>query len=978
MRSSGEDLDYPGGDLGASPVTREGTALIHRPDPDVELANPVPAASVDEFNGAYALLSLQGHRPPEVVLEESKGGTQQFGTRKWGFEQSGSDKWSLEQFSTLKEGQLQCNTAKQSKLEAGKKKEQMLNEKSDIAGVDIRHNDLMLNKQAKIDAPFDDVDCISDVECLVSDTELPPRRGNNPNMWEGFYGVNNVPGPQTHELERRYEEMVNEVLAVRREMQLMKDERDQLSTRLYTVMEKKKRKPKVVEEAERSQRIFFNRQSLDDGRMVALDEPCWVDQFPVQSLNETQADYRELVTRREHQRPLYQAMQMQSGPIHEQTSEKDQLKSSVLSDTERYSNDMGWMSMANQRRPVNSRNQQISQSQFAYREQPVSLLMPMNSSMFGQMPVTMTDPVQSPMISGSKVDTTWSKMGPVVTTAIQQVPTEEQENKCQRVSGTELNRSDNRNAMQPTSTEEWKEMVTQLQVVCSQLSKLGVSTTEAVLTKSDHNVSEKVMDERSTIVTPVVNEKETTRTTEPVSAGTTAVVTTAKPELKTIATVRDGATMKPVTEAEPVASVLKSPSRSDESGCLPAVKPKQWIKLERFDGQSPIEAFLAKYEICAAHNQWTDSERLSQLICSLSGNAAQVLWDFSSSGVTSWSALVERLRLRYGSSDQTALYRTQLRARRQKDGESLHALAQDVRRLMVLAYPGTANEMSETVAVDAFLDALNDFELAMRVRDRDPTTLDLACKIAVRLEANQSSRRREEHFDKRNGRVKTVREGEMITESLAARLQEQMAAMERRQQQFEQRLAAQANASAKETEQTFLKTPWQTSWRQSPGVNRRNREEDNRNWRGRRLNDRCYFCGQQGHYQRNCPQKQNSLEPNGDGTVPDETTNTRHIKGSTNAYLKVRVHGRNVLALVDSGSEMSLIPASLIDLKSLTESQRTLKAVNGSSVRVLGEVNVAFEISGVWFVVHCLVAEHLSEMILGLEWLAETKSHMEF
>src|SRR5678815_1896472 len=29
LRSSGEDLDYPGGDLGASPVTREGTALIH-------------------------------------------------------------------------------------------------------------------------------------------------------------------------------------------------------------------------------------------------------------------------------------------------------------------------------------------------------------------------------------------------------------------------------------------------------------------------------------------------------------------------------------------------------------------------------------------------------------------------------------------------------------------------------------------------------------------------------------------------------------------------------------------------------------------------------------------------------------------------------------------------------------------------------------------------------------------------------------
>src|SRR5678815_3754048 len=93
---------------------------------------------------------------------------------------------------------------------------------------------------------------------------------------------------------------------------------------------------------------------------------------------------------------------------------------------------------------------------------------------------------------------------------------------------------------------------------------------------------------------------------------------------------------------------------------------------------------------------------------------------------------------------------------------------------------------------------------------------------------------------------------------------------------------------------------------------------------------------------------------------------------------KVRIHGRNVLALVDSGSDMSIIPASLINLKSLTESQRALKAVNGSSVRVLGEVNVAFETSGVWFVVYCLVAEHLSEMILGLEWLQKQKAIWNF
>lgn len=117
----------------------------------------------------------------------------------------------------------------------------------------------------------------------------------------------------------------------------------------------------------------------------------------------------------------------------------------------------------------------------------------------------------------------------------------------------------------------------------------------------------------------------------------------------------------------------KSKSKTTESGASvetveasnkAAMRHRQWIKLEKYDGLSPVEAFLAKYEICAKHNQWTDVERLSQLMCSLTGTAAQVLREFNASGVTSWADLVSRLRARYGSSEQAALYRTQLRTRR--------------------------------------------------------------------------------------------------------------------------------------------------------------------------------------------------------------------------------------------------------------------------------------------------------------------------
>lgn len=163
-------------------------------------------------------------------------------------------------------------------------------------------------------------------------------------------------------------------------------------------------------------------------------------------------------------------------------------------------------------------------------------------------------------------------------------------------------------------------------------------------------------------------------------------------------------------------------------------KSRQFIKLDRYDGKSEIKAFLRGYEICARHNAWSNEERLDQLMCSLSAPADQFLWDFGSTSVMNWSDLVQKLRSRYGSSDQTSLYQTQLGTRRQRDDEDLNGLVQDIRRLMSLAYPGCAAEHGEVIAVRAFLDAMKDQSLALKVREREPTSLDAAFKLGLRLD----------------------------------------------------------------------------------------------------------------------------------------------------------------------------------------------------------------------------------------------------
>jgi len=54
---------------------------------------------------------------------------------------------------------------------------------------------------------------------------------------------------------------------------------------------------------------------------------------------------------------------------------------------------------------------------------------------------------------------------------------------------------------------------------------------------------------------------------------------------------------------------------------------------------------------------------------------------------------------------------------------------------MALAYPDTVHsQLGQAIARDHFITALNDRELAMKIRDRDPTDLESAYRNAIRVE----------------------------------------------------------------------------------------------------------------------------------------------------------------------------------------------------------------------------------------------------
>jgi len=54
---------------------------------------------------------------------------------------------------------------------------------------------------------------------------------------------------------------------------------------------------------------------------------------------------------------------------------------------------------------------------------------------------------------------------------------------------------------------------------------------------------------------------------------------------------------------------------------------------------------------------------------------------------------------------------------------------------MALAYPTLQRDARESIACDCFLDALNDPDLALKIRERAPADRDEVLTTAMRLEA---------------------------------------------------------------------------------------------------------------------------------------------------------------------------------------------------------------------------------------------------
>ena len=458
------------------------------------------------------------------------------------------------------------------------------------------------------------------------------------------------------------------------------------------------------------------------------------------------------------------------------------------------------------------------------------------------------------------------------------------------------------------------------------------------------------------------------------------------------------------------------------------------MKPEKFDGSSCFETFLVQFNNCAQFNSWDERDKLHYLRWTLTGPAAQMLW--GTEGMT-YRQLIARLRSRFGSHEMEEKYQAELQCRRRNTGESLRELAQDIRRLMILAYSDNRSPMSERLAKEHFIVAIDEPELELKVREKEPQTLDAALKYAQRLEIYKNAvRQRRQRF----ARMVTAEpdtppsspERRTTEDDRSQQKPQQLHDTPKKQNRPKNNKTSQSNKSNKKEGSNGNKRACATSvgnedkWKdellkkvQDLELNQQkvNAENTALNKEVERLryleqlrsvptpasstataqtvrpllppststqSKACFHCGVIGHIARFCPQKTAGAAPVMHSRGMYKRTQSR-ISGMretsslvNEAYLRVSINGQVYSCLLDTGSEVSLFPESVIGTTTIGKTHGTLKVVNGSEIPVLGEVNLNVKIGSYSTQVVGLVSEHIPEPMLGIDFLTKNKVMWDF
>lgn len=143
---------------------------------------------------------------------------------------------------------------------------------------------------------------------------------------------------------------------------------------------------------------------------------------------------------------------------------------------------------------------------------------------------------------------------------------------------------------------------------------------------------------------------------------------------------------------------------------------------------------------------------------------------------------------------------------------------------------------------------------------------------------------------------------------------------------------------------------------------------------------RCFNCHEIGHMRRHCPQLGQVVGNDWDSsTVPTQIRSvTSRDTDSAKVCLRLTIDSTPCLGLLDSGSDVTVIPANLLGSSSLLTTEQRCVAANGTTIYALGRAVVRARVGNQQCIIDGLVSEDVSELMLGIDFLKDNDALWNF
>jgi Zinc knuckle len=185
------------------------------------------------------------------------------------------------------------------------------------------------------------------------------------------------------------------------------------------------------------------------------------------------------------------------------------------------------------------------------------------------------------------------------------------------------------------------------------------------------------------------------------------------------------------------ASVTEAPPRlqpfeeSSESEVIERPRRRE-IEARRFNGKEPVNEYLVQFELTAKRNKWSESDRVTSLLCALDGSARSILSEIDDVESATFADVKQLLLKRFGPVRLTDVHEQALDDLKLYKGQTIRELSSEVLRLAKLAYPDFDANARNRIAVRTLINAIPDKDAVFYIKDKNPGSVDDVCTLYER------------------------------------------------------------------------------------------------------------------------------------------------------------------------------------------------------------------------------------------------------